>query len=135
MKRINFLVEVALALGVALGLLGSRMLSQDNLKGGTVLQRTALKSAPGWEAILVQRILPPGAGSGNHTQIRQRDRVYPGGLGDPGGSGQARAGEAFSTVAGEVHKREECQQQRACGGAGVLRCQKRHSYREPLGSG
>jgi len=49
MKRINFLVGVTLAAGVVLGLLGSRMLSaQDNLKSGTVLQRTELKSAPGW---------------------------------------------------------------------------------------
>ena len=69
MKRINFLVGVALAMVVVLCVLGSRMLSaQDNLKGGTVLQRTELKGAPGWEAILVQRILPPGAESGKHTQ-------------------------------------------------------------------
>jgi hypothetical protein len=54
---------------MVLCVLGSRMLSaQDNLKGGTVLQRTELKGAPGWEAILVQRILPPGAESGKHTQ-------------------------------------------------------------------
>src|ERR1039457_7066663 len=69
MKRINFLVGAMLALGVVLGLVGSRMLrAQDNLKGGTVVQRTELKGAPGWEAILVQRILPPGAESGKHTQ-------------------------------------------------------------------
>ncbi|MGB0108743.1 MAG: hypothetical protein WBP52_09590 [Terriglobales bacterium] len=35
---------------------------------GTVIQRTELKAAPGWEAILVQRILPPAAESGKHTQ-------------------------------------------------------------------
>ncbi|MGD1082706.1 MAG: hypothetical protein ABR881_30700 [Candidatus Sulfotelmatobacter sp.] len=69
MKRLNFLVVVTLGLGVVLGLLGSRMLSaQDNLKSGTVLQRTELKAAPGWEAILVERTLPPGAESGKHTQ-------------------------------------------------------------------
>src|SRR5439155_18464173 len=72
MKHINLLVGVTLAVGVVLGLLGSRMLSaQDNLKSGTVLQRTelkALKAAPGWEAILVERILPPAAESGKHTQ-------------------------------------------------------------------
>src|ERR1700732_5581780 len=71
MKRINFLVGVALAMVVVLCVLGSRMLSaQDNLKTGTVLQRTDLKGAPGWEAILVERILPPGAESGKHTQGR-----------------------------------------------------------------
>ena len=69
MKHINLLVVVTLAVGVVLGLLGSQMLSaQDNLKSGTVLQRTELKAAPGWEAILVQRILPPGTESGKHKQ-------------------------------------------------------------------
>jgi hypothetical protein len=69
MKRINFLVGVTLAVGVVLCLLGSRMLSaQDSLKSGTVLQRTELKGAPGWEAILVDRTLPAGAESGKHTQ-------------------------------------------------------------------
>src|SRR3979411_2435816 len=69
--RNSFLIVFTLAVGVMLGLLGSRMSSaqeKDNSKGGTVLQRTELKGAPGWEAILVQRILPPGAGSGKHTQ-------------------------------------------------------------------
>ena len=69
MKHSNLLVGVTLAVGVVLGLLGSQMLSgQDNLKAGKVLQRTELKAAPGWEAILVERILPPGAESGKHTQ-------------------------------------------------------------------
>ena len=69
MKRINLLVTVTLAVGIVLGLLGSRMVSaQDSLKSGTVLQRTELKGAPGWEAILVQRDLPPGVESGKHTQ-------------------------------------------------------------------
>ena len=70
--RLDLAVEPRqLADGVLLGLLGSRMSSaqdKDNLKGGKILQRTELKGAPGWEAILVQRILPPGAGSGKHTQ-------------------------------------------------------------------
>jgi len=69
MKRINVLVVVALGVGVVLGLMGSRVLSaQDNLKGGKILQRTDLMGAPGWEAILVQRTLPPGVESGKHTQ-------------------------------------------------------------------
>jgi len=38
------------------------------LKSGTLLQRTELKGAPGWEAILVDRTLQPGAESGKHTQ-------------------------------------------------------------------
>ncbi len=108
MKRINLLVMVILQLGVALGLLGSQMLSaQDNLKGGTVLQRTALKGAPGWEAILVQRIVPPGAESGKHTQSGneivyiQEGSVTLEVQGKPAVT--LKAGESFTTVAGEVH--------------------------------
>jgi len=108
MKRISLLVGVTLALGVALGLLSSRMLSaQDNLKSGTVLQRTALKSAPGWDAILVQRIVPPGAESGKHTQSGNEIVYIQEGSVILEVQGTAavtlKAGEAFSTVAGEVH--------------------------------
>ncbi len=108
MKRINFLFGVTLALGVGLGLLGSGTLSaQDNLKSGTVLQRMALKGAPGWEAILVQRTVPPGAESGKHTQSGneivyiQEGSVTLEVQGKPAVS--LKAGETFSTVAGEVH--------------------------------
>jgi quercetin dioxygenase-like cupin family protein len=108
MKRINFLVGVTLALGVGLGLLGSGTLSaQDNLKSGTVLQRMALKGAPGWEAILVQRTVPPGAESGKHTQSGneivyiQEGSVTLEVQGKPAVT--LKAGETFSTVAGEVH--------------------------------
>jgi quercetin dioxygenase-like cupin family protein len=108
MKRVHFLVGVALALGLVLGLLGSRMLSaQDNLKAGTVLQRTELKGAPGWEAILVLRTVPPGAESGKHTQSGneivyiQEGSVILEVQGKPAMT--LKAGEAFSTVAGEVH--------------------------------
>jgi quercetin dioxygenase-like cupin family protein len=108
MKRINLLVVVTLALGIALGLLGSQMLSaQDNLKSGTVLQRTTLEGAPGWEAILVQRIVPPGAASGKHTQSGneivyiQEGSVILEVQGKPAVT--VKAGEAFTTAAGEVH--------------------------------
>jgi len=112
MKRINFLIGAALALiivlGVLLGVLGSRMLSaQDNLKGGMVLQRTELKGAPGWEAILVQRILPPGAESGKHTQSGNEIVYIEEGSVTFEAQGKAavtlKPGEAFSTAAGEVH--------------------------------
>ncbi len=108
MRRINFLVGVTLALAVGLGLLGSGTLSaQDNLKSGTVLQRMALKGAPGWEAILVQRTVPPGAESGKHTQSGneivyiQEGTVTLEVQGKPAVT--LKAGETFSTVAGEVH--------------------------------
>lgn len=108
MKRSNFLVGVALPLGLMLGLLGNRMVSaQDNLKGGTILQRTELKAAPGWEAILVLRPLPPGAESGKHTQSGNEIVYIEEGsviLEVQGKSALTlKAGEAFTTVAGEVH--------------------------------
>jgi quercetin dioxygenase-like cupin family protein len=108
MKRINFLVAVAVALGLVLWLLGSRTLNaQDNLKGGTILQRTELKAAPGSEAILVMRPLAPGAESGKHTQSGneivyiQEGSVTLEVQGKPPAT--LKAGEAFTTVAGEVH--------------------------------
>lgn len=108
MKRINFLVGVTLAVGVMLGVLGSRLsIAQDNLKGGKVLQRTDLKGAPGWEAILVLRELPPGAESGKHTQAgNEIVYVQEGSItveiqGKP--EQTLKPGEAFTTSAGEVH--------------------------------
>ena len=108
MKHINFLIGVTLALVFALGLLGTRMLrAQDNLKGGTVLQRTELKGAPGWEAILVDRTLPPGVESGKHTQSGneivyiQQGSVILEIQGKPPAT--IKTGEAFTTAAGEVH--------------------------------
>jgi quercetin dioxygenase-like cupin family protein len=108
MKRINFLVGVALAMIVVLCVSGSRILSaQDNLKGGTVLKRTELKGAPGWEAILVQRILPPGAESGKHTQSGNEIVYIEEGSVTFEAQGKPavtlKPGEAFTTVAGEVH--------------------------------
>jgi len=77
------------------------------LKGGTVLQRTELKGAPGWEAILVQRILPPGAESGKHTQSGNEIVYIQEGSVTFEAQGKApvtlKPGEAFTTVAGEVH--------------------------------
>ncbi len=108
MKRINFWVGIALAAGVILGVWGSRMLSaQDNLRSGKVVQRTELKGAPGWEAILVERTLPPGAESGKHTQSgNEIVYVQEGSItfetqGKPAVT--LKPGEAFTTTAGEVH--------------------------------
>ena len=108
MKRINSTVCVTLALIIALSLLSNRMLSaQENLKSGTLLQRTELKGAPGWEAILVDRPLPPGAESGKHTQSGneivyiQEGSVILEVQGKPPAT--IKTGEAFTTAAGEVH--------------------------------
>jgi quercetin dioxygenase-like cupin family protein len=108
MKRINIRVGAALVVGVVLGVSGSRMLSaQENLKGGTVLQRTDLKGAPGWEAILVERILPPGAESGKHTQGGNEIVYIQEGSVTFEAQGKSavslKPGEAFTTTAGEVH--------------------------------
>ena len=89
---------------------GSRMSSaqdKDNLKGGTILQRTELKGAPGWEAILVDRTLPAGAESGKHTQAGneivyiQEGSVIFEAQGKPAKT--LKPGESFTTVDGEVH--------------------------------
>jgi quercetin dioxygenase-like cupin family protein len=108
MKRINLLVGVALAVSVVLCLTGSRILSaQDNLKGGTIVQRTELKSAPGWEAILVERTLPPGVESGKHTQSGNEIVYIEEGSVTVEVQGKPavtlKPGEAFTTAAGEVH--------------------------------
>ena len=108
MKRSSLLFVGTLAVGVALGLLGSMTASaQDNLKSGKVLERTALKGAPGWEAILVERDLPAGAESGKHTQGGNEIVYIESGSvilqvqGKPDKT--VKAGEAFTTSAGEVH--------------------------------
>ena len=108
MKRCSWLFLGTLAVGVALGLLGSMTASaQDGLKSGKVLERTALKGAPGWEAILVERDLPAGAESGKHTQggneivYIQSGSVILQVQGKPDKT--VKAGEAFTTSAGEVH--------------------------------
>jgi len=108
MKRIHLLLGIMLAVGVVLGLLGSRMLrAQDPLKSGTVLQRTELRSARGMEAILVLRNVPPGGQSGKHTQSgNEIVYILDGSVilevqGKPPAT--LKAGEAFTTAAGEVH--------------------------------
>ena len=110
--RNSFLIVFTLAAGVMLGLLGSRMSSaqdkeKDNLKGGKILQRTELKGAAGWEAILVDRTLPAGAESGKHTQagneivyIAEGSVIFEA-QGKPAKT--LKPGESFTTVDGEVH--------------------------------
>lgn len=108
MKRVQMLLGVGLVVGVVLGVLGSRLLSaQDPLKSGTILQRTELVGAKGTEAILVLREVPPGGESGKHTQTgNEVVYVLEGSFvlevqGKPAVT--LKTGEAFSTVAGEVH--------------------------------
>jgi len=109
MKR-TVLIVFTLSMGVTLGLLGGQMSSaqeKSNLKGGKILQRIELKGAPGWEAILVDRTLPPGVESGNHTQSGN-EIVYieKGSVIFETTGKEARTlkpGESFTTVDGQVH--------------------------------
>jgi quercetin dioxygenase-like cupin family protein len=110
MKRMNLLIGCTLVVGVMLGLAGSRMSSaqdKDHLKGGKILQRMELKGAPGWEAILVDRTLPPGVESGNHTQSGNEIVYIETGsvmFETPGKEARTlKPGESFTTVDGQVH--------------------------------
>lgn len=113
-KRINFLIGFTLVVGALLGL-GAMSGAQDkdtdkekdHLKSGKILQRTELKGAPGWEAILVERNLPAGAESGKHTQggneivYIEKGSVIFEAQGKPAVT--LKPGEAFTTADGEVH--------------------------------
>ena len=108
MKRNYFLLGITLAVGAALCLPGNRSLSaQEHLKSGTVLQRTDVAGAKGMEAILVLRELPPGGESGKHTQSGSEIVYILDGSATLEVAGKPtrtlKAGEAFSTTAGEVH--------------------------------
>ena len=102
------LLGITFAVCVALGPVTSRFLSaQEQLKGGTVLQRIDVTGAKGMEAIWVLRELPQGAESGRHTQSGTEIVYILDGSATfevAGKPAQAlKAGEAFSTTAGEVH--------------------------------
>jgi quercetin dioxygenase-like cupin family protein len=108
MKRIHVLFGIVLTVGVVLGVRGSHMLSaQEALKMGTILQRTELVGAKGMEAILVLREVPPGGESGRHTQAGNEIVYILEGSAILEKQGKPpmtlKAGEAFQTVAGEVH--------------------------------
>jgi quercetin dioxygenase-like cupin family protein len=108
MKHLKFLVVTVLATGAVLGVLGDRIANAQNpLKAGTILQRADLVNAKGMEAVLVLRELPPGGESGKHTQAgNEIVYVLDGSItlevqGKPAAT--LKAGEAFQTVAGQVH--------------------------------
>src|SRR4029453_18813223 len=77
------------------------------LKTGTIVQRTELVGAKGLEAILVLRDLPPGQESGKHTQSGTEIVYILEGSVSLEVQGKPpvtlKAGEAFKTMAGEVH--------------------------------
>ena len=107
MKRIHLLLKFVLAVIVASGVSSGMLSAQEPLKAGKVLARTELANAKGMEAILVLRILPPGVESGKHTQsgteivyIQEGSVIFEA-QGKPPVT--VKAGEAFHTVAGEVH--------------------------------
>ena len=76
-------------------------------KRGTILQRTELVGAKGLEAILVLRDVPPGGESSKHTQAGNEIVYILEGSAILEVAGKPpvtlKAGQAFQTVAGEVH--------------------------------
>jgi quercetin dioxygenase-like cupin family protein len=108
MKRNHLLFGGVLVVGIVLGALGSQMLrAQEGLRMGTVLQRTELVGAKGMEAILVLRDVPPGGESSKHTQPGNEIVYILEGSAILEVQGKPpvtlKAGQAFQTVAGEVH--------------------------------
>ena len=108
MKRTIVVIGLTLAIGTALGIIGTRILyAQQELAKGKVLQRTDLVGAKGKEAVLVLRELPPGAESGIHYQSgNEVAYVLEGSVtlevkGKPPVS--LKPGETFQTRAKEVH--------------------------------
>ena len=108
MKRMHLLLGIVFAAGITVGVLASHTLgAQEPLKSGKVLERTELVGAKGMEAILVLREVPAGGESGKHTQSgNEIVYILEGSAvlelqGKP--SKTLKAGEAFQTVAGEVH--------------------------------
>jgi len=109
LKTTWFLIGVALVVGMAVLFVNTRVLNaqDDPLKSGTILKRTELVGAKGMEGILVLREVPPGKESGKHTQsgneivyILEGSVIFEA-QGKPPVT--LKAGEAFQTVAGEVH--------------------------------
>lgn len=106
-RRWMLLCAVAAVSGVLGVLSGGILNAQDPLTSGTILQRTELSGAAGWEAILVLREVPAGAESGRHTQSGNEIVYIMDGSVVLEVEGRAaetvNAGEAFTTSMGEVH--------------------------------
>jgi len=71
MKRTAFTLGLTLAVGIALGMMGTQVLNaqyaqqQESIKR-TLLLKTDLQGLEGWEAHVMMVQLPPGARSGKH---------------------------------------------------------------------
>jgi quercetin dioxygenase-like cupin family protein len=107
-KKIHWLIGIALVLGIVIGTIGTKTLNAQNpLEMGTELQRTSLVAAPEWEGILIMRDVPGGGESGWHTQSGNEVVYIVNGsviLEVKGKPAQTiKAGEAFTTAAGDVH--------------------------------
>ena len=108
MKRMYWIFGAVLVFGIAIGVLGSRLVGAQNpLAQGTILQRTDLVAAKGMEAILVVREVPPGKESGKHTQNSNEIAYIEKGSVTLEVEGKPpvtiNAGGAFTTTKGEVH--------------------------------
>lgn len=119
MKQNSFVVALlGLCVGIAIFAFPGTSSAQEPLKAGTILQRTELKDAPGSEAILVLREVPPGKESGKHTQMgNEIVYILQGAVilevqGKPPVT--LKAGEAFQTSAGQVHNVKNASATEAC---------------------
>ena len=108
MRKIYLLLGVVLLVGMAFCVPQTANAQEpDPLKMGTILQRTSLANAPGFDAILVLREIPPGGASGKHTQAgNEVVYILEGSVtlevdGKPAQT--LKAGEAFTTAKGDVH--------------------------------
>jgi quercetin dioxygenase-like cupin family protein len=107
MRQITFLFGLFFLFIIGLAISTQTVSAQDPLKAGTILQRTELANPKGMDGILVLREVPAGKESGKHTQSNT-EIVYilEGSVilelqGKPAQT--LKAGEAFKTLAGEVH--------------------------------
>ena len=107
MKRTHVLLIATVAVCLVVAIAGSFLSAQEQLRSGKILQRVNVVGATGMEAILVLRELPPGAESGKHTQSGTEIVYILEGSSTVEIDGKSpqtlKAGEAFTTSAGQVH--------------------------------
>jgi len=107
MRKIYLMLLLVVMAFCLFGVQTANAADPDPLKMGTVLQRTNLANAPGFDAILVLREIPPGGASGKHTQAgNEVVYILEGSVtlevdGKPAQT--LKAGEAFTTAKGDVH--------------------------------
>lgn len=108
MKRIDWLLQSALAAVIVLGFVGTiQLLSAQDLKSGKLLQQTDVAGAKDMTAMAVMREIPGGKESGKHTQAGNEIAYIVHGSVIFEAQGKPpvtlKEGDSFQTSAGEVH--------------------------------